>query len=95
VLPPRTQLIGLDRSGDAVVLEFSGELRGVPVNTLPLALGQIVLTVTEQPPIRRVHVRSDGVPISYVDATGRRIDRAMVRGDFAELVVADGSKGTS
>ena len=94
VLPPRTQLLRLERSGDAVVLEFDRELREVPVPTLPLALGQIVLTVTEQPRIRRVHVRSDGAPVSYVDASGRTISRAMVRSDFSELVMADASDGS-
>jgi hypothetical protein len=95
VLPPRTRLMGVERSGDTVVLEFSEELRRVPVTTLPLALGQIVLTVTEQPRIRRVQVRSDGVPVQYVDATGRRITRDLVRADFADLVMAEGSGGTS
>ena len=92
---PRTQLVGLERSGDAVVLQFTEELRGVTVTSLPLALGQIVLTVTEHPRIRRVHVESDGSPISYVDASGRRIARAMVRGDFADLVIADASQQAS
>jgi spore germination protein GerM len=45
-----------------------------------------VFTVTEQPEVRRVHVRADQDPVTYVDATGRRIGQALVRTDFAELV---------
>lgn len=95
VLPARTRLIGLERSGDTVLLEFTEDLRRVPVTVLPLALGQIVLTVTEQPRIRYVQVRSGGAPVPYVDASGRTITRALVRADFAELVMADHGKGTS
>ena len=95
VLPSRTRLTRLERSDDSVVLEFTPELRQVPVTTLPLALGQIVLTVTEQPRIRNVQVRSGGVPVEYVDASGRRITRDMRRADFADLVMAEGSGGVS
>jgi hypothetical protein len=35
------------------------KLREVPTADLPLALGQLVLTVIEQPGVRRVHVRAE------------------------------------
>jgi spore germination protein GerM len=85
-LPPGTRLLQITRSGDTIVLTLSQELRGVPAKDLPLALAQLVFTVTERPEVRRVHVRADQAPIVYVDATGRRIGRALVRSDFAELV---------
>lgn len=85
-LPPGTRLLRITGSGDRIVLTLSEELRAVPPDDLPLALAQLVFTVTERPDVRRVHVRADQDPIVYVDATGRRIGRALVRSDFAELV---------
>ena len=88
-LRPGTRLLRLTQSDDLVVVSLSDELGQVPSADLPLALGQLVLTVTEQPGVRRVHVRVEQVPIVYVDATGRQISRALVRADFAELVQGD------
>lgn len=88
-LRPGTRLVGVSRSGDLAVVSLSDELGEVPADDLPLALGQLVLTVTEDPEVRRVHVRVEQVPIVYVDATGRQISRALVRSDFAELVLGD------
>ena len=85
-LRPGTRLLRATRSGDVVVLSLSEELRRVPRDDLPLALGQLVLTVTEEPEVLRVHVRAGQEPVVHVDATGRRIGRALVREDFAELV---------
>lgn len=85
-LPAGTRLVSVTRSGDTIVLTLSRELREVPDTDLPLALGQLVFTVTERPEVRRVHVRADRDPVVYVDATGRRIGRALGRSDFAELV---------
>lgn len=84
-LPPGTRLLRITGSGDRVVLTLSEELRTVPAADLPLALAQLVFTVTERSDVRRVHVRADREPIVYVDATGRRVDRPLVRSDFAEL----------
>jgi hypothetical protein len=88
-LPSRTRLVGVDRTGGTVVLDFSEELGRLTATALPLALGQIVFTVTEDPGVQRVHVRSADDPVPYVDATGRRISRPLVRTDFAPLVAAD------
>lgn len=85
-LRPGTRLLATTRDGDTVVLSLSVELRQVPREELPLALGQLVFTVTEQPEVRRVHVRAGQEPVVHIDATGRRIGRALVRSDFAELV---------
>lgn len=85
-LLPGTRLLRVERSGGGVELFLSEELRRVPDRDLPLALGQLVFTATEQPEVVRVHVRAGEEPIVYVDATGRRISRALVRSDFAELV---------
>lgn len=80
-----TRLLQLERSGDTVELTFNDELRLVPVADLPLALGQIVFTVTEQPDVERVQVRAGDGPVRYVDATGRTISRPLVRADFDGL----------
>ena len=85
-IPAGTRLVRVSTDADAVVLVLSDQLRRVPPRELPLVLGQLVFTATEPPEVRRVHVRAGQVPVVYVDATGRRISRALVREDFAELV---------
>lgn len=94
-LRPGTRLLDVERNGDTVVLVLSKELDLVPVTELPLALGQLVFTATEQPGVRRVHVRSGEVAVRYVDATGRTIARALVRPDFAGLVEDEEADATS
>lgn len=88
-LPPGTRLLQVTRSRDQILVTLSEELRTVPPQDLPLALAQVVYTVTERPDVRRVHVRAEQDPIVYVDATGRRIGRSLVRSDFTELVQGD------
>lgn len=87
-LRPGTRLVGTTRAGEVVTLSLSDELRQVREADLPLVLGQLVFTVTEQPDVRRVHVHVGREPVVYVDATGRRVERALVRSDFADLVPA-------
>ena len=84
-----TRLLRLDQSGDVVELTLSDELHQVPMGELPLALGQLVLTVTEQPGVLRVHVRAGDAPVRYVDATGRTISRPLLRNDFAGLAQSE------
>ena len=88
-LPPGTRLLQVTRSRDRILVILSGELRAVPPQDLPLALAQVVYTVTERPEVRRVDVRAEQDPIVYVDASGRRIGRSLVRSDFTELVQGD------
>lgn len=85
-LPSGTRLVRLHRDGDTVVLQLSEQITRVPVTELPLALGQLVFTVTERPDVRRVHVRSADRLVRYVDATGRSVSRPLARLDFAGLV---------
>lgn len=94
-LRPGTRLVRLEQDGDTVVLVLSEHIEQVPGTELPLALGQLVYTATEQPGVRRVHVRSGDLAIRYVDATGRTIARALVRPDFAPLVEAEPDDTTS
>jgi hypothetical protein len=81
-----TRLLRVTRSGDTVELALSSDLHLIPMTDLPLALGQLVFTVTELPGVRRVHVRAGQQQVRYLDATGRRITRPLVRTDFDGLV---------
>lgn len=81
-----TRLLRVTRSGDTVELTLDRELLTTPTTDLPLALGQLVFTVTEQPDVRRVRVRAGSELVRYVDATGRSISRPLVRADFDGLI---------
>jgi hypothetical protein len=85
-LPEGTRLLRVQRSGDRVDLTLSRELRAAPMADLPLALGQLVFTVTEVPGARRVQVRAGDERVPYVDANGRTLTRPLVRSDFDGLV---------
>lgn len=85
-LPAETRLLSVVWTGDRVDLTLSPDLRSTPVADLPLALGQLVFTVTELPGAQRVQVRAGDERVPYVDATGRTLTRPLVRGDFDGLV---------
>ncbi len=84
-----TMLLRVTRSGDTVEVALSSDLLLTPMTDLPLALGQLVFTVTELPGVRRVHVRAGQERVRYVDATGRSISRPLVRTDFDGLIERD------
>lgn len=85
-LPEGTRLLRVEVDGDTVDLTLSEHVRAIEVADLPLALGQLVFTVTERPDVRRVQVRAGDSPLPYADASGRRILRPLVRSDFDGLV---------
>lgn len=85
-LPAGTRLVRVQRDGDMVDVMLTEQLRAIAVADLPLALGQLVLTVTEHPGARRVQVRSGDEPLPYIDASGQRISRPLVRADFDGLL---------
>lgn len=87
-LPAGTRVMDVREDGDGVAVVLSSEVGTVPVADLPLVLGQIVFTVTEQPGPVRVQVSAAGRFLRYVDATGRAIERPLVRADFDGLLTS-------
>ncbi len=86
--------------GAAVVLSLD-ELRGgtarveveltageIAADQLPLALGQVVLTLTSVPGIERVQLVSGGEPVEMALPGGRLSTEPVTADDYAELVAA-------
>ena len=81
-----TRVESVMQRGDLVAVTLSAEFRRAPQKEIPLALAQVVLTVTETPGVTRVEVRADGTPIGLVDQSGRAVSRPLLRADFTGLV---------
>lgn len=87
-LRPGTRVVSMKREGDLVVVTLSPELREVGRRNLPLALGQVVLTLTEDEDVSRVVVRDPQGAIALVTGRGRQVLRPLLRDDFSALVDA-------
>lgn len=69
-----------------VVVALSAEFSRTPQRDLPLALAQVVLTVTEERTAEEVEVRAGGTTVAFVDERGTPVSRPLRRTDVAELV---------
>nr|WP_231127085.1 GerMN domain-containing protein [Motilibacter aurantiacus] len=82
-LPPGVALrVSAVREGVATV-DLSGELRGPDVDQGPLAVAQIVFTVTSLRGAERVVLTRDGSPLSAPLPDGSLVDRALTASDYA------------
>lgn len=75
------------RDGTAVIDVQSGE-QAPTAGRLPLAVGQIVLTVVSVPGIERVRLTAEGLPIEAPLPGGALSDRPLAADDYAGLVGA-------
>lgn len=87
-LSPSTRLLSVVQSGDLVELQLSEEAADPSPGRVALALGQVVLTLTEDPAVRRVRVRAQDRPLDLLDDAGNRVARPLVRADFVGLLAA-------
>lgn len=85
-LPLSTRLLSVRQEGDLVALQLSREAGDVPAARVALALGQVVLTLTEDPAVRRVQVQAEDRVLTLLDGSGRPVQRPLERADFAGLV---------
>jgi hypothetical protein len=85
-IPDDTRLLDVERQGDNVVLSLSRELLRTPERDVPLALGQLVLTATEQPGVRGVEVQAGDAPVRLVSGEGVTLSRPLSRDDFWSLL---------
>ena len=81
-----TRVESVMQRGGLLLVNLSAEFRRAPNNDIPLALAQVVLTVTEVPGVDQVEVRAGGVPVALVDPSGKTVSRPLRRTDFAGLV---------
>lgn len=84
-IPRGTRLLSVDRRGDLVELVLTSRFMSTDERTVPLALAQIVFTVTEVPGVERARVETSDGPVPLVDAAGQVVGRPLQRTDFAAM----------
>lgn len=81
-IPLGTRLSGVEQRGNTVVLTFTDHLLRSSDRDVPLVLGQLVLTATEEPDVSEVTVRAADEPVLLVSADGTAVSRPLRRADF-------------
>ena len=82
---PGTRIVSVVQRERLVIVRRSTDLRGTPARDVPLALAQLVLTVTEQPDVGEVEVRVDETTVPLVAEGGTPLSRPLRRSDFEGL----------
>ena len=83
-----TVVLSLDELRGGTRGSRSGSRRRIAADQLPLALGQVVLTLTSVPGIERVQLVSGGEPVEMALPGGRLGAEPVTADDYAELVAA-------
>lgn len=83
---PRTRAVSVVRRERLIVVSLSAEFRSTPEKDLPLALAQVVLTLTEHPGVEEVEVRVDDEVVGLRDERGAPVARPLRRTDVEGLV---------
>jgi hypothetical protein len=86
VVPTGTRLLSVTQRSSLMVVDLSQDVTTAQPNHIPLVLGQLVLTVTEDPGVDEVEVRADGEPVLLISATGSVVSHPLRRSDFAHLL---------
>lgn len=81
-----TRVVSVVQRGDLVVVSVTREFRQTRDRDVPLALAQVVLTLTEERTVKQVEVQADGTTVVLVDERGVALSRPLRRTDFAGLV---------
>lgn len=79
---------------DVLTVDVSGELTAAP-ERLPLAVAQIVLTVTSVPSVRAVQFQHDGTVVQVPLGDGSLTSAALTRQDYQNLLQASPAPTTS
>lgn len=84
-LPPGSGLDLVEVDGDLVVVEVVTEAE-LSAERLPVAVGQVVLTMTSAPGIRQVSFVNDGEPVQIPLADGALTTTPVTPSDYVSLV---------
>ncbi len=86
-LPAGTELLGTSRTGDLLTVDLSNEFDNVVGLSRQQAIGQMVLTVTQQGAVQRLEFQVDGETITV--SSPLRGDTTVVDAcDFADLLAS-------
>jgi hypothetical protein len=81
-----TRVVSVVERGRLVVVTLSADFGRASARDAPLALAQVVLTVTEQRRQDQVEVRAGGTTVAFVDERGTPVSRPLGRTDVESLV---------
>lgn len=84
-IPPDSQLELLEITGDTAEVNMESET-SLSAEQLPVAVGQVVLTVTSVPTIRSVELVNDGEPLQVPLPGGVLTSEAVTAADYADLL---------
>ena len=84
-LPPESGLELVSTTSDAVTVNLETESQ-ISAERLPIAVGQVVLTLTSAPDIRRVSLLSNGEPVQVPLADGELTTLPVSAADYVSLV---------
>ncbi len=84
-VPAGSTLRSLSRDGDLVTVDLDSRFAEVRGRDQPLAAAQVVFTVTEQPPARRVRITVNGQPLPIPSDAGATGDEPLTRESFESL----------
>lgn len=87
-VPSTTDVLGVTIDGATAVVDLSSEFASIGGEQEVLAVGQVVLTVTTFPGVRRVLLRLDGRPTDLPLPDGSFAEGPVVLGDYAGLLDA-------
>lgn len=85
-LGPDVRVTLLELAGTRATIDIQPGQLPTGAGRLPLAIGQLVLTVTSVPGVRDVALTSEGAAISAPLPGGALTDRPLTAGDYAELL---------
>ncbi len=88
-VPATTDVLAVTVDGATAVVDLSSEFASIGGEQELLAVGQVVLTVTTFPGVRRVLLRLDGRPTDLPLPDGSFIDGPVVLRDYAGLLDTD------
>ena len=84
-LPPESRLRLVSTEGDLVVVDVETDAQ-VSADRLPVAIGQVVLTVASAPEVARVSLLSNGDPVEVPQADGALTTGPVTPASYASLV---------
>ncbi|MGK2929385.1 MAG: GerMN domain-containing protein [Acidimicrobiales bacterium] len=88
-VPATTDVLAVTVDGATAVVDLSSEFASIGGEQELLAVGQMVLTVTTFPGVRRVLLRLDGRPTDLPLPDGSFVDGPVVLRDYAGLLDTD------
>ncbi len=87
-IPDATMVVSAEVAGGTATVELAADFSEIPPGDQVLALGQLVLTLTDLRGVGRVRFQVAGAPVATPLPDGTSTDDSVSREDFRSLTVA-------